>query len=303
MNLALIVAVFPWVLLSSPTGDASDALRNVAAQRQALRSGIVDFSWVERVNGSETLRFDAEGAFGQDNRYRLSIRNHSRYRGTPTERRDPQCIQIADGGTLLGMMYSEATQRFFVDDVQDARLTLFHPLALGLFAYPQALSDPESIYFWRGAKTSLADGAHTAGGERVVRVEGEGRSGKFKADLTIDPARGWNVTGYTASVGEGYELEVRSALGKFGDFWFPARVWARTTFPGGRVVEIEVQVRKAEFAIDLPEHAFAFAALGPPADGAPKAAVLDYRTGGGGLGWWDGRRLQTAPGRSLFPQP
>lgn len=302
MQSVLIIAMMPW-LAHAPNhaNEADRVLRNVEAHRLALRSGVLEFHWSQRHDGVEIIRFEADAAFAGQTKYRMSLRNHSSYHGQPADLREPQCVQVVDGTRLMGMWYSGATQRFFVDDLERAKLTLFHPLGLGLFAYPFPTSDVSSLFFWRGSDMRLSDVRPTSDNEFVVLVEGDGRSGPFTAEVHIDTERGWNITSYTASVASGYKLSVRNTLSKYGEFWFPAQTWATLQFPGTEVSEIYVEVLQAEFSVDLPDDAFSWSALGPPDDGRPKAMVLDYRAGGGALGWWDGRTLSESPRRVVTP--
>lgn len=285
-----------------PNATALDALRMAESQRLALGAGTLELRWTERRDGVETVTFDAEAFFSGLDKYGMSLRRHSFFRGQPAERRDPQCIQVVNGPTLYGMWYSGPTQRFFADEPRNARLTLFHPFGLGLLAYPLPSSDADTLFFWHGAAARNLDPAPDTNGQRRIAVEGSGRSGPYAAEISIDPSRGWSVTKYTATVGDGCELSVRSAPARFGSHWYPAQAWMSVRFPDGQLTEVYVEVLRAEFGVRLPEGAFSFAALGPPVDGRPKALALDYRVGGGALGWWDGVTLRE-PSRECRPRP
>lgn len=303
MNLTRLISMLPLLApLRESDAAALDVLRAAEAQRLALGSGTIELRWSERRDGVEAVTFDAEAFFSGLDKYGMTLRRHSFYRGQPVERRDPQCIQVVNGPTLYGMWYSGPTQRFFADEPRHARLTLFHPLGLGLFAYPLPAADGDTLFFWHGATARSVAAPSGSQHERHIAVQGTGRSGPYSGEIRIDPSRGWSVTEYSATVGEGCKLSVRNAPTRFGAFWYPAQTWMSVRFPDGQTIDVYVEVLRAEFGVRPPEDAFTFAALGPPDDGRPKALVLDYRVGGGALGWWDGQALRE-PSRECRPGP
>lgn len=279
------------MLLACTAPNVEEILANVAQSRQSLSGGTLQMRYEERHSDGRPITCDMAGFFRGDGEFGIEISNHSWLAGMPAAQRSPQCTQIVADGRLIGML-RRYEQSFFVDDVRSARLRLFNPKWIGLYAFPSATADAGEALFWNTGQARLVPSPPDRPNLIAIEVSGVGTT-----TMLIDPARGWNIVEHR-TVQSGYCIEVRSELQQFGQTWFPAQCWMKqSSAESGASAEVYIEVARADFTTVPSDEQFGWRRLGPPARGH-RSAVLDRRIHGTGgfYGWWDGQTLTRKDG-------